>query len=303
MFGNRSQGIVLIIIAATLWGTTGTAQKFATLTLSSYWIGAIRLLIAAGFFVFWLSYRNRSSFSVSGVKTLPWLTILIAAAAITVYNIAFFAGVRSIGIAIGTAIALGSGPVWAGTLQGMFYRRVPSGGWWLALLICVAGLMVTFAGSTVSVTLDMQGMSLCLLSGLGYAVYALATKQMVMRASATKTNAAVFTMAAVVAIPAAFVLSGLPSIAYSDIAVLLWLGLGATGIAYLLFTTGLQFISSATGVALALVEPIAAVCLAFFLIGERISMQSFSGLFILFVGLAVMIKVELKTNSDIANTI
>jgi len=43
-------GIVLALAAAVLWGTTGTSQHFAGAHLSSFWIGALRLVIAALFF-------------------------------------------------------------------------------------------------------------------------------------------------------------------------------------------------------------------------------------------------------------
>ena len=43
-------GIVLALSAAVLWGTTGTSQHFAGAHLSPYWIGALRLAIAAVFF-------------------------------------------------------------------------------------------------------------------------------------------------------------------------------------------------------------------------------------------------------------
>ncbi|MDC0435296.1 DMT family transporter, partial [bacterium] len=118
---HQLRGIILILTAAVLWGTTGTAQTFAPLTLSSYWVGAIRLLVAGGFFVLWLGVRDIRQFSVARLQALPWSMILIAALGITTYNLAFFAGVRSTSVAIGTAIALGSGPVWAGILQSTIY--------------------------------------------------------------------------------------------------------------------------------------------------------------------------------------
>ena len=293
---HQLRGIILILTAAVLWGTTGTAQTFAPLTLSSYWVGAIRLLVAGGFFVLWLGVRDIRQFSVARLQALPWSMILIAALGITTYNLAFFAGVRSTSVAIGTAIALGSGPVWAGILQSTIYRRMPPGGWWIALTICVTGLVLTTTGSEDSIDLTVQGVSLCLLSGLAYAVYALATKQIVTNASASVATTAVFVLAAAVAAPVAWALTGQPVIGTTDVAVVLWLGLVATGIAYLLFSTGLQFVSSSTGVALALAEPIAAVCLAILVVGERPSGLSLAGLAMLLVGLALIVHQEFSTD-------
>jgi DME family drug/metabolite transporter len=46
------------------------------------------------------------------------------------YNLAFFAGVRATGVAVGTAVALGSGPIWAGLLQALGGQRPPLR-WWV----------------------------------------------------------------------------------------------------------------------------------------------------------------------------
>ena len=102
-------GILLILSAAMLWGTTGTAQSFTPLTLSSYWVGSLRLLVA--------------------------------------------------------------------------------------------------------------GVVLCLLSGLSYAVYAMATKHIVATTSPGLATASVFTLAALIALPAAALLAGKPLVSTSDAAV------------------------------------------------------------------------------------
>ncbi len=51
-------GVLLILSAAMLWGTTGTAQTFAPLTLSSYWVGSMRLLVAGVFFLLWMGLSS-----------------------------------------------------------------------------------------------------------------------------------------------------------------------------------------------------------------------------------------------------
>ncbi len=277
-----------------LWGTTGTAQTFAPLTLSSYWVGSMRLLVAGVFFLLWMALSSAGELRPSRLRVLPWMAIVMAALAMATYNLAFFAGVRATSVALGTALALGSGPVWAGFLQIVITRQRPSGMWWLALSICVSGLTLTTLGSQGGVNLPKAGVALCLLSGLSYAVYALATKHIVATTSPGLATASVFTLAALIALPAAALLAGKPLVSTSDIAVVLWLGVVATGIAYLLFSAGLRWVSSATGVALALAEPIAAVILAVLIVGERPAPISFMGLMLMFAGLSVLVRSEIS---------
>ena len=127
-------GIALALSAAILWGTTGTSQHFAGTGLSSYWIGALRLAIAAVFFAVLVAATERGRPAGRAPPGL-WRRQLLAGVAIAVYNLAFFTGVRLAGVAVGTTIAIGSGPLFAGALQALITRRPPVGLWWLCLTI------------------------------------------------------------------------------------------------------------------------------------------------------------------------
>ena len=296
---STARGIALVLLAAALWGTTGTAQTFAPVTLSSYWVGTARLLIAGGFFILWIGCADPYALSAKRFKALPLSLISIAAVCMATYNLAFFAGIRTSGVAIGTAIALGSGPVWAGVLQAIWARQLPGKSWYLAVIIAVTGLTLASLNASASARpLALSGLGLCLISGLAYALYALITKRIVAVSSAATTTAIVFTGAAIVATPAAWLLAGTPLIVLSDLAPLLWLGIVATGLAYLLFSSGLQYISSATGVALALAEPIAAVFLAIVVVGERPTPAALWGILLVFVGLCLIVRSELHVSTD-----
>jgi len=291
---GQTRGIALILLAAVLWGTTGTAQTFAPLSLSSYWVGATRLFVSGAFFLLWICLTDIHALEKNRLKALPWRWILAAAVTMASYNLAFFAGIRATSVAIGTAIALGSGPVWAGVLQAVWVRQIPRLSWWLAVAVAVSGLLIAMLGSiSAAVGVSVTGIALCLASGLSYAVFALITKKLVATASASVTTAAVFTCAAIMALPLAFALAGSPVFSTSDVAVMMWLGVIATGVAYLLFSIGLRFVSSATGVALALAEPVAAVVLAMLVVGERPAPISLFGMGIVFIGLCLIVRSEL----------
>jgi len=53
MKSHSMQGVLMVLGAAMLWGTTGTAQSFAPPQLSSYWVGTFRLVFAGMFFFVW----------------------------------------------------------------------------------------------------------------------------------------------------------------------------------------------------------------------------------------------------------
>ncbi|MFT0531549.1 DMT family transporter [Castellaniella hirudinis] len=286
-------GTLLVLGAGILWGTTGTAQSFSPDSLSPYWVGALRLLVAAVFFVayaLWLLGPPRLG---QELATLRWRHAIIAGACMAAYNLTFFAGVKITGVAVGTALALGSGPIWAGLLQVAAGTR-PAAHWWLGTLIAVAGGVLLVLGRSTAMQADPIGILLCLASGLTYALYALLNKQLVHRSSPAVTTLGVFAVGAVLALPAAGLQAGALQITLSGWLVIGFLGVAATGVAYLLFTTGLRSISAASGVSLALMEPVTAFLLAIVVVGERPGALAYIGLAALLLGLAIVIRAEIR---------
>jgi len=284
------RGVSMVLLAASCWGTTGTAQSFASADLSAYWVGALRLVVSAFFFaaVVW------ASGGVGAWRTLSPRGVLLGGLAMAAYNLAFFAGVKATGVAIGTAVALGSGPIWAGLLQAIGGQR-PAPAWWLGTALAVAGGVAMVIGSSgAGAPVSVSGVVLCLIAGLSYAVYALVNKQLVAAAPPALATLAVFACATLLALPAAVVLGGHLALSARDLMLVGWLGVVATGVAYLLFSHALRHIAAATGVTLALAEPVTAFVLAVVVVGERPTSTTFAGALLVLVGLLVVVLAELR---------
>lgn len=296
------RGVALVLAAAALWGTTGTAQSLAPPALASVWVGALRLVVAGVFFGLWLAIAQaRRAPAAPPPAPLPWVLVAAAAACMAAYNLAFFAGVRALGVAVGTALAIGSGPLWGGLLQAVFMRRPPTGAWWAGTLLAVAG-GVLLLGEGVgegarTATVPLGGVLACLAAGLSYAAFALLNHGLVARAEPDRVTGAVFTLAALLALPAAAAMAGVPSIGPRDLLVVVWLGVASTGVAYLLFSHGLRHVSGATGVSLALFEPVTAFVLAIAVVGERPGAMAVSGLAAVLAGLALVVRSEVRRNA------
>lgn len=285
---HSTRGIALVLLAAMLWGTTGTAQSLAPAQLSPYWVGALRLAIASGFFALLALHAPWG-------RAWPWGRVLLAGGCIAVYNLSFFAGVRQSGVALGTAIAIGSGPIWAGLLQTVQERRLPPPLWWLGMLLSVAGAAAMALGQGAELHLSTSGVTLCLLAGLAYAVYTLVNKRLVLALAPAHANLAVFATAATLSVPMAWALGGPLAADARAWTVVLFLGLVSTGVAYLLFSSGLRHISGATGVTLALAEPVTAFALAVLVVGEVQPLLAYLGLAGVLAGLLLVVWAELRT--------
>src|SRR3954463_12931924 len=107
---------VLVLLAAVCFGTTGTAQALGPDGLAPAGGGAARILVGGALLVL---------LGGTAIRHLPRPTLLFAAAAVATYQLSFFAAVADTGVAVGTIVAIGSGPAPAGGLAGVNERRAP----------------------------------------------------------------------------------------------------------------------------------------------------------------------------------
>jgi DME family drug/metabolite transporter len=286
-------GSMMVLMAAVLWGTTGTAQSLGPAGLSAYWVGAWRLGVAALFFAVFVLATRGAARGRGDLLGLHWGLVLLAGTSMAAYNLSFFAGVKATGVAVGTAVAIGSGPVWAGLLQQLAGGPRPGAPWWVGTLAAIAGGGLLVLGSSAK-TVDATGVVLCLMAGLGYAAYALINKRLVATSAPASVTLAVFGVAAVMALPLAAVIAGPFVASPAGWALVLYLGIVTTGVSYLLFSAALRHISGATGVTLALGEPLTAFVLALVVVGERPGALAFIGLAFVMLGLAVVVWSEAR---------
>lgn len=305
---SSAVGIAFVSVAAVLWGTTGTAQSLGAGGLSPFWVGAAQLAVSSLFLGALLAvshWRLRGRAGQGGARVQPLLPnpvhlglrpawFVLASMGIGGYSIFFYEGVTLTGVAVGTAVAIGSGPIWAGLMQALVLRAPLSALWWAGTLVSVAGgaAMVMARGGA---TLSWSGLALCLLAGLSYAGYALINKRLVTHMSPRVVNFYVFTGAACMAVPIALVQSGLPQWSLAAVLVVVYLGVVVSGLAHMLFSIGLRSISGPTGVTLSLIEPVAAFVLAVWVVGERQPLQSWLGLLAVLAGLMLVIGAEMRS--------
>ncbi len=301
-------GVALVSIAAVFWGTTGTAQSLGAQGLSPYWLGAAQLAVSAVFYAVlrWAMVRRRRKsggqplFPRPSGLGLDMRLIALAAAGIGGYSICFYAGVKLTGVAVGTAVAIGSSPIWAGLMQAVFLRTPLSALWWCGTAVSITGGVAMALGKGAGAApLSAGGLLLCLLAGLSYAAYALINKRLVAHVSPGLVNFYVFSGAALFAVPVAFLLAGAPRFSLPSLLVAAYLGVVVSGMAHALFSTGLRGISGPTGVTLSLIEPVAAFVLAIWVVGERQGLQSWTGLALVMTGLLVVVRAELRASRTV----
>ncbi|WP_456274822.1 EamA family transporter [Bacillus sp. AK031] len=272
-----------ILIAAILWGTTGTAQALAPESAHPFAIGAVRLALGGiPLFIIVLALGKLD------FRNWPIKQTVLASVSMACYQPLFFSAVTLTGVAVGTVIAIGSAPILSGVIEWLFLKKNPAKVWWYSTLLSIMGCFMIFMNKD-SLTVDPYGILMALGAGLSFASYSFVSGKLVERHSSLSIVAVVFTMSAILLSPLLFIydLSWLTE--GKGFAVSLHLGLIATGLSYFLFAKGLKNVPSSTAVTLSLAEPLTAALLGVFFLGEHLVFTSWLGICFLLLGIGILI--------------
>jgi drug/metabolite transporter, DME family len=272
-----------ILVAAVLWGTTGTAQTLAPADAHPFVIGAVRLALGGMPLFIIILVMGKVKFS-----DWPVRETVVAAVSMACYQPLFFSAVSMTGVAVGTVIAIGSAPVLSGVLEWFFLKKSPGRVWWISTGLSIIGCLLLFITKD-SVTVDPIGVLLALGAGLSFAGYSFVSGKLVERHSSISIVAVVFTLSALMLFPLLFLYDLSWITEFRGLTVSLHLGLIATGLSYYLFAKGLLNVPSSTAVTLALAEPLTAALLGVFFIGESLAWASWIGIGFMLLGIGLLI--------------
>lgn len=285
MSRGGTHGTLLILLAAVLWGTTGTTQALAPPGAHPLTVGALRLAVGGGALLLLALFRGqitRDCFRQPGVT-------LLAALLVATYQLAFFEAVATTGVAVGTMVAIGSGPLFAGLLAYLVHKERPDRRWLIATALAVAGLSMLFVPAPGSVLqVRTTGVLLALAAGASYAGYTLAIKRLLPGRSPDAVIAVVFTLGGLLLAPFLFRSELRWAVEPDGLLVVLHLGLVATALAYLLFARGLRSVPAVHAVTLSLAEPLTAAALGILVLNERPTLAAAIGMGLVLAGLVVL---------------
>jgi DME family drug/metabolite transporter len=268
-----------VLLAAVCFGTTGTAQAIGP-SASPVAVGSARIVLG-GFLLVVIA-------RAIGVRLLrPSGSLLGIAVAVAIYQLSFFAAVRLTGVAVGTVVAIGTGPAAAGALGRLVNGERLSSRWALATLCAGAGVILLLGdgGGTV----DPAGVALAVAAGIGYAASTVLSKRLLVAGAAPEAVMAGGFGGAAVLLAPVLVLAGPGFLASAGgLAMAMYLGVIPTALAYVLFSRGLRSLSSGETATLVLAEPLTASLLGLLVLGEKASVLAGAGAVLVLLGLVVL---------------
>ncbi|MGW6575231.1 DMT family transporter [Streptomyces sp. NPDC054945] len=292
------RSLLYLVVAGAAWGTAGAAASLLFLASDlgplalSFWRCAGGLVVLLGVLAV------RGSRPVPG-RVRPSVASLIGTGLLfTLFQAAYFAAVRDTGLAVGTVVTLGAGPViialgaryWMG-------ERLGRGGV-TAVVGALAGLAVLVLGSGGGEVRPL-GVGWALLSAAGYAGMTLRARWLGQRGAGGDplvTTAWSVAVGTVCLLPLAMVEGLLPHTA--ELGRVLWLlvyvATVPTALAYALYFTGAAAVRAATVSVIMLIEPVSAAVIAVLLLGERLTGAVVLGTVLLLTAVGALIVAEAR---------
>ncbi len=268
-----------VLLAAVCFGTTGTAQAVGP-GAAPVAVGAARIVFG-GLLLVLVARILRVRLPRLGAPLIGMAT------AVAVYQLSFFAAVRLTGVAVGTVVAIGTGPAAAGLLGRLVNGERLSARWAQATALAAVGIVLLAGDGGGSV--DLTGVALAVTSGVGYATYTVLSKRMLDAGEAPEgVMAAGFGGAGLLLLPVLVVAGpgflGTPG----GLALAAYLAVVPTALAYVLFSRGLRRLSSGETATLVLAEPLTASVLGVVALGEHPSATAGAGALLVLAGLLVL---------------
>lgn len=283
---NRLQGAILVILASMCWGTTGTLHAFAPEGAPPLTVGAVRIVVSGVMLLGWCLFQpERLSF----FKKLDLMALAIAVAGIMSFQFAFFTALKLTGVSVGTMLAIGLSPVFAGAIGALAEREPLSGRWILSTAVAVLGCsLLVMGGQWKEEAIHLGGAALACAAALFYALMGLGLKRQGAVVTPTQATAATTGTAILVGLPVLLLLDS--SWIFSCRGAFIALSLGFLTMAFpmCLFTIGLRKIFLRDAYTLSLAEPLTACVLSALLLGERLSAVSMAGAALIMGGILLL---------------
>lgn len=283
-------GVLLVMLAATAWGTVGVATKalYGMTVTNALSIGFFRLALSLPILLLlgWLTLGRRLFWV--GRKDLGWMLLMGGLTAI--YQVCFFAAIARTNVTIATLITLCTAPVLVVALSTWWTQDPLTRPVLLALgcAIVGTGLLITVKPDLTPHSSLISGVLLALGSALSYAIVTLISRTLAARCHPLQSIAIGFAFGAILLLLAA--LSTGLVVRYSPLgwSLLVYLGLVPTALAYGLFFTGMRSTTATVASTATLLEPLMATVLAWLLFGEHFNRNSLLGAILLIGAMSLL---------------
>ena len=278
--GSAAWGVGAVALGVSLIGTIGTAAALGPDSLSAYATGAWRGVIGALGLVAVSTLRGQAFWRYR----LPVRWVVLGGLGVAASQLAFFEAMARTGVAVGTLVAIGVGPLMAGVIDWLAYRQRPDRRWLAGVAVALAGVALLSGGAEDVV---WSGVGFAVLAGSGIPCQGFAAQQLMRDRPLVTSMATVLSAGSIVLLPTA--LRSWDSVVASveSASTVLYLGLVTVTLAHSLWGAGLKRLSLSVAVVVGLLEPAVAATLAMTVLSEPATVGLIVGICGVIAGVAI----------------
>ena len=269
-----------VALGVSLIGTIGTAAELGADSLSGFATGAWRAAIGAVGLLVVSTLRGEAPWRYR----LPVRWVALGALGVVASQLLFFEAMARTGVAVGTLVAIGVGPLMAGLIDWMAYRQRPERRWLVGVAAALAGVALLSGGAAEVV---WSGVAFAVVAGCGIPCQGFAAQQLMRDRPLVTTMATVLTAGSLVMLPTALRSWGSAFVSVESTSTVLYLGLVTVTLAHSLWGAGLKRLSLSVAVVVGMLEPAVAATLAMTVLAEPATVGLIAGICLVIVGVAI----------------
>ncbi len=291
--GGSTQGLLLIVLSAVLWGTVGVAVKaiYGLSDTNPLSIGFLRLAISVP--ALFIAGRLVLGERMFRVARRDGALMLLLGVTIALYQVCYFGAIARVGVAIAVLVTLCTAPVIVALLSLWLFREKLTSKLMLALAfallgtVLLVGIQPNSAGGQANTA---TGVLLALLSAFGYAVVTLCSRLIAGRYHPLQSLTIGFGTGALILLPFALLNGFVLSYPVSGWVLLLYLGLVPTVLAYVLFLSGIRHTTATAASITTLLEPLTSTLLAWLFFKEQLGVFGLLGAMLLLGAIVLLFR-------------
>ena len=295
-------GFLCVLGATVLWSTAEVAVRFVVHDIPPVQLAAIRFglgaLVLAAFLPMRMA-RRKLQYTRRMLAHAAWLSVF----GVFLSSICFQYSLKYAGAGV-VATVWGTNPLLVLAMSAVFLAEPLTR---VRVLGVVAGFIgiVILSLSKESETFTLLGLGYALGASLSFAIFTVFVKRFAGPYAGLPFTTVCAFWGTLFLLPLAWAEGGLPTIAtlYGAWPVLLYLGVFSTGLAYLLYFTGLEHIEATQAASVLFLKPPLATALAAVLLGEPVTGYLVGGICCVLAGLYLVVWTGKKRAAQMARHI
>ncbi len=273
-------GVGATALGTSLIGTIGTAAELGPDSLEPAATGAWRGVIGAAGLLLLATLRGQAPWRYQ----LPVRWVVLGAAGAATSQLLFFEAIARTGVAAGTLVAIGVGPLAAALIDWLAYRLRPDRHWLAGMAAATAGVALLSGGAAEVV---WSGAALAVLAGCGIPCQGFAAQQLMRDRPLVTAMATLLAAGSTLMLPIAATSADTAFDSAESTSTVLYLGLVTVMLAHSLWGAGLKRLTLSTAVVVGLLEPAVAATLAVTVLSEPVTLGLAVGICLVIAGVAV----------------